>query len=716
MTVRATAREDRRARARRGPPSPRRPSPASTGCPGPSGAAAAPSPAAGPGSSWTPACWRPSAAGRRVALVTGTNGKTTTTRLLAAGPGRPGRRPWSATTPGPTCRPATSRPWSARRPRAVAVLEVDEGYLGRCIVETRARGRRAAQPVTRPARPDRRGPDAGGPLAGRTGRAPGPADGTAAPSWWPTPTTPWWPTPRPAAPEVRWVGAGQVWHDDAVGCPACGGPHRLRRRRRLVLRPVRLRPARRGGAGWTDDELVLADGTRHPIRIGLPGGFNRANAGMAAVAAAVLLERAAEGDVDTALGRLGGVTEVAGRFSTVVRAGHPVRLLLAKNPAGWTAIFDLLDETGDAGDQVVLSVNARTADGFDTSLAVGRPLRAAGRPRRGGDRGASPRSRRAAPLRRGRARRGRRPGVGHRPRRHPCAGRAPGSSSSATTRPSPTCGGRCERRRRRLTVAVVYPDLLGTYGDGGNGLILARRAAWRGIDVDLVQAPSDRPLPRPTSTPSAAARTAPRCGRPPALLADGTLVGARGRGRRGPRPCAPGSRSSAGSFPDSAGRPQQGVGLLDLTTVKGTGRPGRGRAGGHPDGRGAAPAAGERLPRLTGFENHGGVSVVGPGAAPARPGRARRRQRRRRRHRGGLVRSRPRHLSARSGTGPQHGAGRPAARLGAGSGRRARGHGRRARAARRLSRSWPCGPSGSRRSAVPRGGWRALARRVAMAR
>jgi CobQ-like glutamine amidotransferase family enzyme len=46
-----------------------------------------------------------------------------------------------------------------------------------------------------------------------------------------------------------------------------------------------------------------------------------------------------------------------------------------------------------------------------------------------------------------------------------------------------------------LRVAVVYPDLLGTYGDGGNGLILARRAEWRGLDVELLQAVSDRPLP-----------------------------------------------------------------------------------------------------------------------------------------------------------------------------------------------------------------------------
>ena len=49
--------------------------------------------------------------------------------------------------------------------------------------------------------------------------------------------------------------------------------------------------------------------------------------------------------------------------------------------------------------------------------------------------------------------------------------------------------------RPGLTVAVVYPDLLGTYGDGGNGLILARRASWRGIDTRLLQADSGAPLP-----------------------------------------------------------------------------------------------------------------------------------------------------------------------------------------------------------------------------
>jgi UDP-N-acetylmuramyl tripeptide synthase len=189
------------------------------------------------------------------------------------------------------------------------------------------------------------------------------------------------------APAVCWVGAGQVWHEDAIGCPACGG--------RIAFADTGgwscdrcdfARPA--VDADVVGDELVLADGSRHPIRLALPGQFNRANAGMVAMAAVPLLEtsgvRASDGGpptVDLVLDRLAAVTEVAGRFSTITRDGRPVRLLLAKNPAGWTAIFDLLDEVGDDTAPVILSVNARIADGLDTSWLWDVPFeRLAGRP------------------------------------------------------------------------------------------------------------------------------------------------------------------------------------------------------------------------------------------------------------------------------------------------------------------------------------------------
>lgn len=46
-----------------------------------------------------------------------------------------------------------------------------------------------------------------------------------------------------------------------------------------------------------------------------------------------------------------------------------------------------------------------------------------------------------------------------------------------------------------LRIVQVYPELLGTYGDGGNGFVLRERARRRGIDVELIRAGMDQLLP-----------------------------------------------------------------------------------------------------------------------------------------------------------------------------------------------------------------------------
>jgi lipid II isoglutaminyl synthase (glutamine-hydrolysing) len=54
---------------------------------------------------------------------------------------------------------------------------------------------------------------------------------------------------------------------------------------------------------------------------------------------------------------------VAGRYAVVHRGSQDLRLLLAKNPAGWAGMSSML------GDQrpLLLIINAREADGRDTS-------------------------------------------------------------------------------------------------------------------------------------------------------------------------------------------------------------------------------------------------------------------------------------------------------------------------------------------------------------
>jgi hypothetical protein len=170
-------------------------------------------------------------------------------------------------------------------------------------------------------------------------------------------------------------------------------------------------------------------------------------------------------------------------------------------------------------------------------------------------------------------------------------------------------------RRPALTVVVIYPDLLGTYGDGGNGLVLARRAEWRGVEVNLIQAPSDRPLPRGDLYCLGGGEDGPQVRAATTLIADGTLLRAAADGAVVLGVCA-GFQLLGRQFPDAADRPHDGLGLLDVTTRKGTNLRAVGELVAAVDDAAPRSADGSPLPLLTGFENHGGVTTIGPEASP----------------------------------------------------------------------------------------------------
>jgi lipid II isoglutaminyl synthase (glutamine-hydrolysing) len=160
---------------------------------------------------------------------------------------------------------------------------------------------------------------------------------------------------------------------------------------------------------------------------------------------------------------------------------------------------------------------------------------------------------------------------------------------------------------RPLRIAVVYPDLLGTYGDGGNGLVLCRRAERRGMAAELVQAGSDRALPDADIYTLGGGEDGPQVQATRSLAEDGALARAEERGAVIFAVCA-GYQILGTTFPDADGTLVPGLGLLDVASA----RVGSRRAVGEI----VVEAKLDGLGALTGFENHGARTAVGPGARP----------------------------------------------------------------------------------------------------
>jgi CobQ-like glutamine amidotransferase family enzyme len=154
----------------------------------------------------------------------------------------------------------------------------------------------------------------------------------------------------------------------------------------------------------------------------------------------------------------------------------------------------------------------------------------------------------------------------------------------------------------------VYPDLLSTYGDRGNLLVLERRARLRGLPVEPVYVNSDQPVPRDGDIYLlGGGEDLPQILAARRLKADGGLVEAAERGAVIFAVCA-GYQLVGHEFGGVDGEPEEGLGILDIRS-----------------GRGERRAVGEivadvdpvlGLPPLTGFENHQGVTELGPRAIP----------------------------------------------------------------------------------------------------
>jgi lipid II isoglutaminyl synthase (glutamine-hydrolysing) len=158
-----------------------------------------------------------------------------------------------------------------------------------------------------------------------------------------------------------------------------------------------------------------------------------------------------------------------------------------------------------------------------------------------------------------------------------------------------------------LRIVWIYPDLLSTYGDRGNLLILARRAQLRGIPVQTYEVRSDQTMPASADIYLiGGGEDGPQALAAQRLAADGGLHRAVNQGAAVFAVCA-GYQLFGHSF-FAKGAKCAGLGLLDLSSDRGDTRA-VGELRGDID-----PRLG--LPPLTGFENHGGRTHLGPGVAP----------------------------------------------------------------------------------------------------
>lgn len=158
-----------------------------------------------------------------------------------------------------------------------------------------------------------------------------------------------------------------------------------------------------------------------------------------------------------------------------------------------------------------------------------------------------------------------------------------------------------------LRIVWIYPDLLSTYGDRGNVLILARRAMQRGMPVEVLEVRSDQRLPTAADIYLiGGGEDGPQALGAQRLLADGGLHRAVAQGSVVFGVCA-GYQLLGTSF-FAKGTRCQGLELLDLQSDRGPSRA-VGELAGEVD-----PRLG--VPPLSGFENHGGRTHLGPGVAP----------------------------------------------------------------------------------------------------
>jgi len=158
-----------------------------------------------------------------------------------------------------------------------------------------------------------------------------------------------------------------------------------------------------------------------------------------------------------------------------------------------------------------------------------------------------------------------------------------------------------------VRIVSVFPDLLGTYGDGGNVRVLQQRLRMRGRAVEIISVPLTCQVPDDGDLYVLGGGEDDAQVQALGSLRGTGLVRAVQRGAHVLAVCA-GLQLLGQSFTGADQVQHEGLGLLDAVTTRLPVRVVGEVVGAYTDGLG--------LPALNGFSNHGGGTALGPSARP----------------------------------------------------------------------------------------------------
>ena len=294
--------------------------------------------------------------GREVILVSGTNGKTTTTSMAAAG--------WGGVATNETGANMIQGHVAAMVASASTnvVLEVDEAWLPSTLLATRAK----VVVLTNLSRDQLDRANEVRQLAGRWRRALSVEDAQF--TVVANANDPLVAFAAMGARRVVWCDVPTTWMADAASCPVCTRVIKHSDDSWRCVCGFERPSTPETTLDMTTGRELRIDGQRVDLALSIPGEFNRSNAALALSAL-----RLVGVDLEVAVARVNAISSVAGRFSLRHWDRHVVRLLLAKNPAG----FDALLSTVPRDDSPVwIAINARLADGHDPSWLYDVPFEA----------------------------------------------------------------------------------------------------------------------------------------------------------------------------------------------------------------------------------------------------------------------------------------------------------------------------------------------------